>query len=157
MDARNVTVVKLTSPEQLKDAYEVRVDVFVHEQGVPVEIEVDEHDATADHWIAYYEEPGASRVAVGTVRLVKYDATLSALKLARFCVKKAYRSLGIGRLLLETIDQYARDNDIERIYMHAQQDKVGFYEKNGYQVYDADLFFEGGIPHVKMDKQFSKA
>ena len=48
-------VMKVESDEQLRDAFKVRTKVFVHEQGVPNELEIDEQENDSTHFVMYHE------------------------------------------------------------------------------------------------------
>jgi predicted GNAT family N-acyltransferase len=89
---------------------------------------------------------------VGTVRLVVYPSQSG--KLGRLAVIQSHRGLGIGRQLMLALHEYVKTSSLRRVFMHAQVDKIDFYKKLGYSVYDANEFDECGIMHVKMDQSF---
>ncbi|KAI9599435.1 acyl-CoA N-acyltransferase [Syncephalis fuscata] len=154
--ASSITVIKTNTAQELADAYSVRIDVFVHEQGVDPSSEIEPEDDLAYHWVAYKStsttDANNDKVPVGTVRLLPSSSSPSSAKLGRFAVLASCRGQGIGRLLMNQLHDYAKSIGLQRIYMHAQSDKTRFYELFGYTVYDATIFYEENIPHVKMER-----
>lgn len=119
---------------------ELRHEVFVIGQNVPVELEVDEIDAECDHAVAVQE----GRV-VGTGRLLP-DGTIG-----RMAVAEADRGLGIGAAVLARLEQRAREVGHARVQLHAQLHAAGFYDKAGYERVSG-VYLEAGIEHVTMQK-----
>ncbi|QSG06928.1 GNAT family N-acetyltransferase [Halapricum desulfuricans] len=127
-----------------RDALSVRTDVFVEEQGVPAEIEVDEHESTATHFVAY--DDGA---AIGTARLREPEEAIG--KVERLAVRAEYRDDGVGTALMERVEAAAREREFERLRLHSQVRAAPFYASLGYERV-GDQFEEAGIPHVEMRK-----
>ena len=127
------------------DAYGIRKAVFVDEQGVPEELELDGKDESATHFVAY----NGGR-AVGTARLRILED--GEAKPERIAVEKPFRKRGIARQLMETVEMEAIDCGCVRAVLHAQTAVQEFYEGLGYDVC-SDVFDEAGIPHVEMVKQ----
>lgn len=119
----------------------IRLTVFVEEQGVPANIEMDPLDSECQHFIVLNEQAKA----IATARLSK------AGKLGRMAVLKAYRKKGAGRLLLEAASAYATKQGLHKLVCHAQAEAVGFYKKQGF-VATGKPFQEAGIEHLKMAK-----
>lgn len=141
----NVSVKKITS-EDKSDAICVRRRVFVEEQRVPMELEIDEYEDEATHFVAYIDgEP------VGTARL-RWKDHLTA-KAERVAVMKPYRGNGIGKLLMQALEEEARRKNATSIQLHAQIQAQRFYERLGYKAY-GDLFFDADIKHIAMKKTF---
>jgi predicted GNAT family N-acyltransferase len=123
-------------------ALQIREDVFVKEQGVDKKLEFDPaQDQEAHHYLYYLQQE-----AVATAR---WRETPKGIKLERFAVLPAFRNQGIGKIVLDEVLQ-----DIlplaKKIYLHAQEDAVNFYLRNGF-VICGDKFFEAGIGHYKME------
>ena len=129
--------------EEIKDAFEVRKCVFVDEQKIPMEIELDQFEDSAKHVIGYYE---GKPVAAGRMRIVDNFA-----KLERICVIKSYRKYGMGRLIIEKLEKLAKGDDMNQAKLHSQIQAVKFYEELGYKKV-SDVFMEDNIPHVIMMK-----
>lgn len=136
-------VERVTTDGEYDDALAVRFAVFVDEQGVPEDIEVDEHEEESTHYVAY-----ADGDAVGTVRYRAHDG---AAKVERLAVDADRRGEGWGARLMDAVEFDAADAGHERATLHAQTRVVGFYERRGYERV-GDVFEEAGIPHVEMEK-----
>jgi predicted GNAT family N-acyltransferase len=134
-------VKQISYDEAKAQAFAIRMRVFVREQGVPAEIELDDDDQRARHFIAT-----ASGRTVGTARLVlrRGDA-----KIGRMAVLKSFRHQGVGAKLLKHAVAVARRLGARKIYLHAQVPVIGFYEKQGF-VCAGPIFEEAGIPHRNM-------
>jgi predicted GNAT family N-acyltransferase len=136
-----VVVRRISSRKELEKAYTIRTRVFVREQGVPEEIELDRHDQHAFHFLAF-----TSGKAVGTARVVMHRGSA---KIGRMAVLKSYRGRGIGTELLRRAIVMAKKRDAQKIYLHAQVPVIGFYETMAFQCV-GPVFTEAGIPHRKM-------
>lgn len=123
----------------------MREQVFVHEQGVPMDVEMDVLDAEADHFIARL----GSRV-VGAGRLVA-DPGGGTGVLGRLAVARSARGTGLGKALVAAIEQRARERGLDAVELHAQVHARGFYERLGY-VAEGDVYDEAGIAHITMRK-----
>lgn len=121
----------------------LRHDVFVEEQGVPRELEIDEHDATAVHMVAFDRDR-----LVGTCRVVQEGRQA---KFGRLVVQRAARGRGIGAALLAEAERRARTMGCDRMVLAAQTSAMGLYEQAGYSA-RGDVFLDAGIEHVTMEK-----
>ncbi|BEI41408.1 GNAT family N-acetyltransferase [Polynucleobacter sp. HIN9] len=119
-------------------AYPIRLTVFVNEQGVPEELELDDDDAMAWHVVVL--DHGK---AIATGRLLKNG------KIGRLAVLKEYRGLGLGSELLKTLVSYGRQEEIKQFFLHAQTTAIGFYQYHGFKAIGLP-FEEAGINHIKM-------
>ena len=136
-----VTVKRISSEKELAQAYAIRIRVFVKEQVVPPEIELDDDDRKALHFIATV---GAR--AVGTARVV---SRRGAAKIGRMAVLKRYRRRGVGAKLLRRAIAAARRMRARKIYLHAQVAVAGFYQRMNF-LGVGPVFDEAGIAHRKM-------
>ena len=125
-----------------EELIDIRTTVFVHEQNVPHELEIDGLDATAIHFLA---ETSDGR-AIGTARL------LDTGQIGRMAVLKSYRSQGIGRELLQHAVAKAIELNYEEIFLHAQTHALDFYSRNGFVAYGPQ-FDDAGIPHRAMRRE----
>jgi len=122
----------------------LRFEVFVDEQGVPVEEERDALDDTATHLLALQDG-----TPVGTARIVFQGETA---KIGRVCVVKSARGTGLGAKLIEACVNVARNQaGITRAKLGAQTHAIGFYEKLGFEVY-GPVYLDAGIDHRDMVK-----
>ncbi len=136
-----------TAPGERADAFAVRERVFVDEQGVPMELERDDHDdddATV-HFVAY----AADGAAVGAARLRRVGEATG--KVERVAVDADRRGEGWGRRLMAAVEDAADDRGLTDLTMHAQSDVVEFYRRLGYEA-EGEEFEEAGIPHRTMRK-----
>lgn len=124
----------------------VRTLVFVDEQQVPVDIEIDGRDPDCHHVKAIDEE---SQEIIGTARL------LPSHHVGRMCVLKPYRHLGAGTQMLQFFIAEARSQQLPFLALNAQISALPFYQKHGF-VADSDVFMEAGIEHQHMTLSFSK-
>jgi predicted GNAT family N-acyltransferase len=138
---RIVRVRRVSSRNELKKAFAIRMRVFVREQGVPAEIELDRDDGKAIHFLALI-----SGNAVGTARVV---LRRGSAKIGRMAVLKSYRGKGVGTKLLQSAIEAAKRKRARGIYLHAQGPVIGFYEAAGFRAV-GPVFDEAGIPHRKM-------
>lgn len=122
------------------EASRIRTEVFVREQGVPLEIEMDEWDPLSLHALAVDAADGA---VLGTARLLPDG------HIGRMAVAASARRRGIGRALLERLLREARARGHAQAIIHAQTHAIGFYERAGFVVSSAE-FDEAGIAHVEM-------
>lgn len=143
----NTTIVEVDNQELLDACFAIRTAIFVEEQGVSAEEEFDAYDALgteARHILLYVDGvPAAS----SRLRIVENVA-----KLERICVMMDYRKHGLGRVLIDKLEQMALDQGLKRAKLHAQVQASGFYERLGYAA-ASDVFMEDGIPHLLMTKQ----
>lgn len=140
-------VVRLVADEvDRAAAYGVRHEVFVGEQGVPVDIERDELDDVADHVLAL----DATGACVGTGRLLPGPEPGVGV-IGRMAVRASVRGTGVGAALLALLEQRARERGWTTIELHAQTHARGFYDRAGYAVVGEE-YEEAGLPHVDMRK-----
>lgn len=137
----NVTLVN--SEKQLKDAYAVRVRVFVDEQKVPPDEEIDQHEESATHFVVYDQDQ-----PIGAGRLRELDGFG---KVERICIDSDYRKKGIGKLLMDAIETEGIKRGYTKFKLNAQIQAVPFYSKLGYEICSGE-FLDAGIPHVTMKK-----
>lgn len=130
--------------QDLEACLKLRFEVFVDEQGVPVEEERDALDDTATHLLALQDG-----TPVGTARIVFQDDTA---KIGRVCVVKTARGTGLGAKLIEACVCVARNQaGVTRAKLGAQTHAIGFYEKVGFEVY-GPVYLDAGIDHRDMVK-----
>ncbi len=130
------------------DALALRLEVFVHEQGVPEELEQDEWDARALHAVVF----NSFDMPIATGRLIQTQAGVS--RIGRMAVKRVMRGSGVGRQVLEALLDIARQRGDRQVLLHAQLSAQDFYAKLGF-IADGTIFEEAGIAHVTMQKTFA--
>jgi predicted GNAT family N-acyltransferase len=151
-----VTEVRLARlPAEVAAAYAIRTEVFVGEQGVPADLELDDLDATADHFLAY----DATGFAVGAGRLVLEPpgfvgapgSTAPVGHLGRLAVLSIARGSGLGIALVEAIESRAVERGLTLVALSAQTQAIGFYERLGYAAHSPE-FDDAGLPHRWMTR-----
>ncbi|TFW27105.1 GNAT family N-acetyltransferase [Duganella callida] len=125
------------------DAKLIRFEVFVEEQGVPAELEMDAMDALCLHAVAY----DAEGMPVGTGRLLPDG------HIGRMAVRKIARGSGIGGELLQALMAQARTRGDKLVALSAQTHAAPFYQRHGFDI-EGEEFFEAGIPHINMQRSF---
>jgi len=116
----------------------IRFAVFVEEQGVPREIELDEMDDACVHAVAFEGEN-----AVGTGRLLPNG------HIGRMAVLRQWRGRGIGSRMLERLIEEARSRGDREVALSAQVHAAAFYRAHGF-VEEGGEYLEAGIPHQAM-------
>src|SRR5215831_17854262 len=100
------------------------MEVFVDEQRVPVEAEIDEHDAVAVHVLAFDgDEP------IGTARV---HVSNGVAHIGRVAVKKRSRGTGVGAEIVRAALERARELGVREVELDAQTYAIGFYERFGF-------------------------
>lgn len=142
----NYQIIHVDSTEELNDAYVVRKKVFVEEQQVPPELEIDEYEDHSEHFVAYNEQ----HIPVGAGRLRPLSNTEA--KVERICVAQSERGNSLGAQIMQVLETAAQEKGIQTLLLHAQDHAERFYQRLGYQTI-SEPFDEAGIIHVKMKKE----
>jgi len=140
----DIKIKKAETEKELADALEIRRKVFIEEQKVSLELEIDGKDKEADHFLAYSGDN-----PVGTFR-IRYLSNKLA-KIERMAVVFESRGRGIGGQLMETAISYLQKKGIKEMVLHAQEHARTFYEKFGFEQ-EGGTFEDANIPHVEMRK-----
>jgi predicted GNAT family N-acyltransferase len=128
--------------EASQDAYLIRRQVFIEEQGVPLDMELDQFDPLAKHALAYQ-----GPLCVGTGRLVMVDSNHA--QIGRMAVLSAFRNQGIGKAILINFIDQAKAEEISVLTLHAQVSAIPFYAKLGF-LPEGAIYDEAGIAHRNM-------
>ena len=140
-------VIKAETDEQLKDAFSVRTNVFVEEQQVPHELEIDEFEQESAHFVLY---DGSKPAGAGRFRVLDGKG-----KVERICVLPEYRGLGAGNRIMLAIEDYGKATGIKRLKLNSQTHAIPFYEKLGYEIVSEE-FMDAGIPHKTIEKNIEE-
>jgi len=127
--------------EAQAEASRIRFAVFVEEQRVPLEMEMDEFDPRSLHALAY--SPAGE--AIGTGRLLPDG------HIGRMAVLEAWRGRGVGGAILERLVDAARARGDREIVLSAQSHAIPFYRRHGFAE-EGPQYDEAGIPHQTMRK-----
>ncbi|GAB1439263.1 GNAT family N-acetyltransferase [Providencia sp.] len=130
-------------PELVTDAFDLRQQVFTHEQGFPADIDVDEYDNSALHVVLYLNDHPAA-----VLRCVLSE-DIGLVKVGRVAVQKRHRGKGLGRELMKFVEQYAQQHHFKTIGLSAQHTAIAFYQTLGYQTV-GEMYDEDGMDHIYM-------
>ncbi|MEJ2174267.1 MAG: GNAT family N-acetyltransferase [bacterium] len=135
------------------NATPIRFAVFVEEQRVPEDIELDAHDATSLHALAWSDrdEP------VGTGRLLPAEGEGDRRigHVGRMAVLTHWRGRGVGSAILRALAGAAQTRGDTELVLSAQVHAIGFYRAHGF-VEQGDEFLEAGIAHRMMRRRLSR-
>ena len=126
--------------ELKKYVRQIRREVFIEEQVIPEDIEIDRNDERCHHVVIWQ----ACHV-IGTGRIDRDG------KIGRIAVKERHRRKGVGRVIMQEIELFALRHNFVRVYLHAQIPAISFYERLGYVACSAS-FSEANIEHKRMGK-----
>lgn len=139
----------LESKEELNLGFALRIEVFVNEQKVPMELELDEKDHSKNTvHIGYFDNNNL----IGVARLIDLDKDI--IHIGRVAIDKDYRGKGIGRKLIIGCETTAK-NILKReviIELSAQIQAEKFYKSLGYNRINDTIYLDAGIEHVNMKK-----
>lgn len=130
--------------EAAAEATPLRERVFVVEQGVPAELEMDEFDTVCRHALAR----GADGAVIATGRLLPDG------HIGRMAVDADWRNRGVGGEVLEALVREARTRGMAEVVLNAQVHAQAFYERHGF-VAEGAIFLEAGIEHRTMRRRLS--
>ncbi len=119
----------------------IRFEVFVEEQRVPIDEELDAMDAECLHALAFSHQG----VAVATGRLLPDG------HIGRMAVKLSERKKGVGAAVLQALVEVAQERGFKEVLLGAQLHAKGFYLKQGFVEF-GDVFLDANIEHVMMRK-----
>ena len=143
-----MTVIKInhTNAEELAIVKNIRAKVFVEEQNFSPDEDNDGRESECEHFLAYDDETGHP---VATGRLYIHD---NLGKVQRICVLKEGRGKGFGREIILAIEKSAKEDQLDGLYLSAQEHAVLFYEKLGFVATSGERYLDmGGIWHVDME------
>ena len=139
----------LKSKEELNLGFALRIEVFVKEQKVPIELDLDDKDHSDNTvHIGYFND----NKLIGVARLIDLDKDV--IHIGRVVIDKEYRGKGIGRKLIigcENITKQILKKEII-IELSAQIQAEKFYESLGYNRINDKIYLDAGIEHVDMRK-----
>ena len=134
----NITSIICDYESNTEDICAIRYEVFVEEQNVPEELEIDGLDNEAKHVLAFIDG-----LKIGTGRI------LSDGHIGRLAVLKKYRGQGAGKLIMKELMKWAQDINLENVWLSSQCHAHSFYLDLGF-VCVGEIYEEAGIDHIKM-------
>lgn len=139
-------IFKITNEADLEKAFSIRKEVFVEEQHVPIEEEIDVYDRLDGECEHVLLTKDGQAVGTGRVRLVDDYG-----KIQRVAIRLTERKHGYGKVIIQKLEELAAARGATKAKLDAQVHAIGFYEKLGYTV-QSDVFMDAGIEHVLMTK-----
>ncbi len=130
-----------------QECLKIRFEVFVSEQEVPEEEEIDKYEADCEHFLVVMDSQ-----YVGTARYRRKDPNDNVVKIERVAVVKPYRGEGVGRALMQHVHEVAKASGYTHAELGAQIQAVPFYSSLGYEKI-SDMFLDAGIEHFMMRKE----
>ena len=124
----------------------LRYNTFVLDRGVPEEIEFDGKENEFLHFTLWDGEK--------VLACLRANENGDLLHMGRFAVRKEERKKGYGKILIEKLEEYAKEKGYRGIELSAVETAVGFYEKQGF-VKIGDFYLETGVPHIYMKKELN--
>ena len=157
-----LTVKRADSSAEREAAFALRLRVFVHEQGVPIHEEIDEHDASAVHVVALADGrvvatgravfPSSTPPGPAGAQADDDPAKSDGVRIGRMAVARAWRRRGVGGRVLAALESEARSRGVGEAVLAAQTQATRFYESHGYRR-EGSVFLDAGIDHVLMRKR----
>jgi predicted GNAT family N-acyltransferase len=141
-------IISVRTDAQLNQCFKIRKKVFVEEQGVPADLEIDEFDISPEacsHTLLLIDG-----IPAGTGRWREYEPKTA--KLQRLAVLPEYRGRGVGKRLIAVLEQQAREAGNAYCILDGQCQAEAFYHKLGYVTISQQPFEDAGIMHVRMRK-----
>jgi predicted GNAT family N-acyltransferase len=127
------------------ESREIRIKVFVDEQGFREEF--DTQDNNSIHFLAFADDD----TAIGTCRIFR-GYSEDEYYLGRLAVVRECRGMNVGRRLIKAAENYVVLVNGRSIKLHSQLHAKGFYEKCGYTAF-GEIEPEEGCPHIWMTKK----
>lgn len=135
---------KAVNQNHFFDLMKLRFDIFVVEQKIDSDLEIDDYDKICDHYILYVDNK-----VIATCRIINVND--NEVKLGRFCVDKNFRSLGYGKKFLILLENELKQKNINKISLSAQMRAKDFYLKNNYLPI-GEVYIDAEIEHQTMVK-----
>lgn len=133
--------------EEINTCYKLRTIVFVEEQKVPMEEELDSYDDIAVHFLLFSDD----NIPIGVGRM--YEEKGKAI-IGRLCILKKYRGIGAGYFLMQDIIKYCKEQGFDKAVLGAQEYAIDFYKKLGFEIISG-RYMDANIPHFKMQLDLS--
>lgn len=132
----------VNTQEDYKTCLDIRREVFIIEQNVSLERDVDEYEDISRHFLVFKNE-----IPVATARLLKKNAFQA--KIERVAVLKKYRKQSIGKYIMIQIIEYSKTQGFKKLILSSQTHALKFYRNLGFKEYGEE-FMDANIPHMMM-------
>ena len=139
------SIIITQTPAEREACYDIRKAVFVQEQAVPLELEMDEYDDIATHFLLR----DAEETPLATARLLDKHGLA---KIGRVAVVQEARGQGLGLLLMQFVVSEAKRRGFTEAVLDSQTYAIPFYERLGFRA-EGEEFDDAGIPHFLMRRK----
>ena len=138
---RGIVIHEVITDEEMEQVFQIRDEVFVHEQSLTPDARFDPDDRRSVHFLAYFD---GQPVGTGRLTMVRREA-----QVAWVAVRKQYRQYGVGKAVMLAILERARDEEADYVVLNAQSHALEFYSRLGFESLGEE-FRMSGIPHQVM-------
>ncbi|MER2998048.1 GNAT family N-acetyltransferase [Pontibacter populi] len=142
-----MNILEPSTPEQFEKYYRLRYQTLRQPWGQPEGSERADDDETAIHAMLVND----TGEAVGVCRM--HLQTPQEAQLRFMGIHENYQGKGLGKLLLDYLEEKARSMGATTMVLQAREKAVSFYERNGYHITAKTHLLFGSIQHYKMEKQ----
>lgn len=137
-----ISIKKASSAEEIQQCMDMRMQIFVKGQNVPLNEEVDGKDKDSDHYLLLVNQQPAG---VARVRFIEHYA-----KIERVGILDTYQGKGLGREIMQQILTELQTNKaVQMAKLSSQTHAIPFYEKLGFKVCSEE-YMDANIPHKDM-------
>ena len=119
-------IIRATRTAEQAGAYYVRIQAMARKHRIPLDVEFDEHDTPDTKYIVAVDD----YLPVATCRL--YARTPDQIVLGRIVVLPEYRHRGLGTLVVNEAEKWARELGFRTAVVESRENKIPFYEQLGY-------------------------
>jgi len=144
----DIVIKQPESPEELERYYDLRWRMLRAPWGEPRGSEIDEIEDRCFHIMVTNDE-----TVLGVGRL-QYNAADEA-QIRYMAVEKGYEGNGIGRMIVNALEQEAINKNVSTVMLDAREPAVGFYQKLGYSIEKKSYVLFDEIQHFRMIKQLT--
>lgn len=140
-ESHSIVINEVHSPDEMEQVFQIRDEVFVHEQELTNDARFDPDDRRSIHFLAYLE---GQPVGTGRLTMINREA-----QVAWVAVRKPFRKYGVGKAVMIAILERARDEEADYVVLNAQSHALEFYNRLGFESMGHE-FRMGGIQHQVM-------
>ena len=135
-----------TDDKTINIAFKIRKEIFIKEQNIPKNLEIDGSDKYAKNMILTIDNK-----PIGTGRLIEID---NKMYIGRIAILKEYRKKGYATKIINFLLDEAKNMGYNEVFIHSQLHAKEFYEKIGFKAFGEE-FLEANIPHINMKIDFN--
>ena len=135
-----------TDDKTINIAFKIRKEIFINEQNIPKNLEIDGSDKYAKNMILTIDNK-----PIGTGRLIEID---NKMYIGRIAILKEHRKKGYATKIINFLLDEAKNMGYNEVFIHSQLHAKEFYEKIGFKAFGEE-FLEANIPHINMKIDFN--